>query len=406
MIVLQFYLDGSGSGIYVQNEARELMALGHEVLVVAPDVRVDTGRPFPTSTVLFRQPASGPVACWHNVPYFTTHHASALRFVDLSDAQLAHYVTMWRNVLRYQIDAFQPDVIHAHHASVVASILSEQRIPYVITLHGTDLLGLADEPRLRPIALKGVQGAFRLISISSWVTKEAIAAFGLLAERFELIPNGYDETVFYPRPGKPELTLAKYGVALSPSAIVGFVGRLTHFKGVDLLIRAARVYTRHIAGVLTLIAGHGHLRAELEAFAHELAIPNIHFLGALSQEEVAEIFSISDVSVVPSRHEPFGLVAIEALACGVPVVATRGGGLPDFIDDRVGVLVPVDDWQALGEAIAAELKAQSKDSKGTLGASYARENFTWKRSVRRMAALMQSAMHTCHPYTVPPYTAT
>lgn len=392
LIVLQFYLDGSGSGIYVQNEAREMLALGHDVWVVAPNVRVDVSRPFHTSTVLFMQPMSGPMTCDHDVPYFTTHPVSAVRFVDLADAQLEHYISLWRLVLKQQIEAFRPDVIHCHHASVAASILSEQAIPYVITLHGTDLIGFKTDPRLRESALKGVMGAYRLISISNWVTEEAISVLGVSADRFELIHNGYNEALFYPLPVSPGAILAKHYLEGSPSAIVCFAGRLAHFKGIDLLIRAATLYEQRVPGVLTLIVGHGHLRAELETLAAELDVQGIRFLGALGQKEVAELYTIADVSVVPSRHEPFGLVALEALACGTPVVGTCGGGLPDFIDDRVGRLVPLEDWQALGEAIAGEILAQTKASKGVFAARYAREGFSWKRSVPRMATLMQSAI--------------
>ena len=82
------------------------------------------------------------------------------------------------------------------------------------------------------------------------------------------------------------------------------------------------------------------------------------FLGNRPQEKLKEIYNIADCSCVPSRREPFGLVAIEAMACGAPVVATNEGGLPDFVKEDVGRLVNVEDSKALAETITKILKGE------------------------------------------------
>jgi glycosyltransferase involved in cell wall biosynthesis len=94
----------------------------------------------------------------------------------------------------------------------------------------------------------------------------------------------------------------------------------------------------------------------------ELKLKNIHFLGHKSQDDVA--YNVADVSVVPSRVEPFGLVAIEAMACGTPVVATNAGGLPDFVTEEVGILVKMDDHEGLAYAILEEIRANAELTKG------------------------------------------
>jgi glycosyltransferase involved in cell wall biosynthesis len=106
---------------------------------------------------------------------------------------------------------------------------------------------------------------------------------------------------------------------------------------------------------------------------------------------VADLYNIADVSVVPSRVEPFGLVAIEAMACGTPVVATNEGGLPDFVDARVGTLVDVDDAKALADAIVGEVQSKSKSSKGSFAARYALEGFSWSMQVDKMISIYQEA---------------
>jgi glycosyltransferase involved in cell wall biosynthesis len=110
----------------------------------------------------------------------------------------------------------------------------------------------------------------------------------------------------------------------------------------------------------------------LRAQAEQLDLKGVHFLGHQAQTDVAELFNVSDVSTGPSRVEPFGLVAVEALACGTPVVPTNEGGLPDFVDERLGTLVDVGDTPGLAKAIANEIKAATK---GPFGSDYALKDF-------------------------------
>jgi glycosyltransferase involved in cell wall biosynthesis len=124
----------------------------------------------------------------------------------------------------------------------------------------------------------------------------------------------------------------------------------------------------------------------------DLDLQNVYFLGHQVQTTVARIYNIADVSVVPSRVEPFGLVAVEALACGTPVVATNEGGLPDFINDQVGALVPVGNHQALAKAIINEINNATKNTKGDFASRYALEGFSWSGQVMKMVKLYESVL--------------
>jgi glycosyltransferase involved in cell wall biosynthesis len=147
-----------------------------------------------------------------------------------------------------------------------------------------------------------------------------------------------------------------------------------------------------LGDVVTLIIGDGALRLQLEAQADQLDLHGVYFLGHQPQPDVAEVLNSADVSTVPSRIEPFGLVAVEALACGTPVVATNEGGLPDFVDERVGALVDVDDSAVLAEAIINEIRSKSKATKGPFAAAYALKDFSWSGQVDKMIAIYQEAI--------------
>lgn len=392
LIPTQFFIDGSGSGIYVQNIAREFQSMGHEVLVISAENASVTGKSYPVSSIIFNPKGGKDVDLDFNVPYFTTHPQSNQTFYALTADQYTSYVRVLGEHLRREIEAFKPDVVHCQHASIFASHLAEMNIPYAITIHGTDLMGFKKEPRFHDAVLRGVKGAWRLISISNQVTADTMATFSMGKDRIVLMHNGYDERLFYPRNVTRKEVLARYGIDHEPPALVSFVGKLAHFKGIDVLMRAAVLYEKKIPGAITLIVGQGQLRGELEAQVKALGLNGVHFLGHQTQDAVADIYSVADVSTVPSRQEPFGLVAIEALACGTPVVGTNGGGLPDFIDDRVGKLVPLEDATALGETIAHEIQSSSKKTKGPYAAAYAREGFSWRVPVAKMLAIFEEAI--------------
>jgi len=391
LIPTQFFLDGSGSGIYVQNIAREFINLGHEVKILAADNSPVEGKPFPVRTIIFDPKGVGGDLPF-NVPYFTTHPSSNQTFAALTDPQFKQYVDVLGSVLKGEVETFKPDVIHCQHASIFAYHLAKLGVPYCITLHGTDLMGFKEQPRFKDYVLEGVNGAYRLISISKQVTEETKTLFDISASKITLIHNGYDDRLFYPRQVTRSDVLKKYGITGNVPALVSFVGKLAHFKGIDVLINAAGVYEKEIPGIITVIVGQGQLRDALEKQVKELGLSGVRFLGHQNQDAVAEIYSAADVSTVPSRVEPFGLVAIEALACGTPVVASNGGGLPDFIDDKVGRLVTMEDAQALARAIVEEIESNAKESKGQYAAKYAKEGFSWRIPVQKMADLLGEAV--------------
>ena len=164
-----------------------------------------------------------------------------------------------------------------------------------------------------------------------------------------------------------------------------FAGKLADFKGADVLLDAAALYEREDPGLATVLVGDGELRGDLEARASRLGLSRVRFLGHRPQTELARWFQAADVAVFPSRREPFGLVAIEAMACGTPVVATNEGGLPDFVTPDVGTLVPVDDAAALAAAVRRE--AEAKETRGPAAARRAAAEHSWRSRVAQTVSV-------------------
>jgi glycosyltransferase involved in cell wall biosynthesis len=388
-----FPLQGSGSGIYTLNVASRLLAAGHEVMAIVPDHAPVNEYPFSVQTILFHPAEGGDAELDFDFPCFTTHPRSTTTFYELTDAQISAYVEAWRHHFRRAIAAFQPDIIHAQHVWVASFVAHETGLPYVVTCHGTDLMGFEKGPRYRELARTAAAGASTVIAVSRQVRSRAIETYGLPEEQVSLVWNGFDADVFriLPDAGKAAV-LSELGLREGDEPLVVFVGKFTEFKGIDVLLRAAAIYEGALPGIRTILVGDGALREEMEALQRRLRLRGVHFAGHRAQPQVARLFNAADVAVVPSRVEPFGLVAVEALACGTPVVATNEGGLPDFIHDEVGALVPVDDPGRLAEAIMDEIRLDTKRTKGPRANRHAFDSFTWEAQVARMIQLYEQAL--------------
>ena len=131
---------------------------------------------------------------------------------------------------------------------------------------------------------------------------------------------------------------------------------------------------------------------ELEKLKDFLKLKRTFFLGHLNQDQLVDLYNIADVSTVPSRSEPFGLVAIEALACGTPVIGTNQGGLPDFINEDIGTLVDVEDDIALAEAIMNELVRPDKKERRKRAHEYAVNNFSWENTIKEVEKIYREAI--------------
>jgi glycosyltransferase involved in cell wall biosynthesis len=392
-----FPLQGSGSGIYTLNVAQELVRLGHEVLVIVPDHEASPpgDYPFQVEVILFDNGGNSAVAeVDFNFPCFTTHPRSVQTFYDLTDTQMSTYVDVWRNHIHEAAESFGAEIVHAHHVWVTSFVAAELGLPFVTSVHGTDLMGFRKGPRYQPMALEAARDAFGLIAISRQVAADTQATYGVSEQKIHLIWNGFDTAIFKVLPEiSKAAVLADYGLTgIDDDPLVSFVGKFTDFKGIDVLLRAAAIYEEAIPGVQTVLVGHGQLWDDMHLLREELSLKGIHFLGHQPQPRVARIYNAADVSIVPSRIEPFGLVAIEALACGTPVVATNKGGLPDFINTQVGTLVPVDDPQALANAIIKEINEGTKNTKGVYASQYALANFSWAQQVAKMVDLYEQAL--------------
>ena len=340
LLVNHFPLTGSGSGVYTQNIANSLVKLGHEVAVIFPEnQKCYHDNNFIEKPVYFTgadaQFAKASNALSFNFPCFTTHPRSLTTFEDLTEVELKMYIDAFRGAIREAVRSFNPDVIHCGHIWILASIAAEFGVPVVITSHGTDLMGIQNSPRFADFATTAAKKSKAIISISKGNFELLEKVLPEYKDKFHLILNGYNPDVFYPDKVSKAQVLRGFGIDERYKKIVSFAGKFAHFKGIDVLLYANSIYDRD--DVATILAGDGELFDEMSALKDELGLKNTFFVHNQPHSKLRELYSAADVSVVCSRNEPFGLVAIEAGACAAPVVASKSGGLLDIIDDKTGL---------------------------------------------------------------------
>ena len=363
-------------------------------------------------------------------------------FAMLDDTDYEHQVAVWRSLLD---SVGRPDLYHVHHLTHVNDAILDAT-PTIVHLHGTELKMLeairdgapkswshASKWQQRLVA--AARRADRLVSISPRERDLACELFGVEPDSIDVMPNGVDLRHFSVDPSPPEHRLALWNRWLvddprgwdesglpgsvryaardvhrafhhpstaEPLPVMLFVGRFLGFKRVPLLIRAygqARAILGPSAPPLVIWGGypdewegeHPH------SVATSLGVDGVFFTGWRGHDDLAAALNCADVFVAPSVDEPFGQVYLEAMAAGLPVIATNSGGPPSFVNTDStrlnGWLVTPDDQDDLAAAIVtASSDATERQQRGRWGRQTIERDFDWQRIAQRFEEIYSTTI--------------
>ncbi|MEW5872414.1 MAG: glycosyltransferase [Chloroflexota bacterium] len=301
------------------------------------------------------------------------------------------------------------DVIHSHYwmSGIVARDLQVAwNVPIIHMFHTLGLMkqrvARAPEEVEGDYRLAGERAVLRLAQRVVAATPAEVAQLQWLYQadtrKVVVIPPGVDVSRFYPIPADE----AKEYIGVPPcERMLLFVGRIEPLKGLDTLIQAIGLMQQQGVKVCLVVIGGepeggtapatGSEMERLQAMRQAAGVTDlVTFLGKRGQDTLPYYYSAAEVVVMPSHYESFGMVALEAMACGAPVVASQVGGLAFLVQDGVnGFTVPVDDPQALAERLAQVLQDRELRERLSLQAVQAAQAYAWEKIAERVARLYE-----------------
>lgn len=353
------YPSYGGSGVVATELALALAGRGHNVHLIAyePPVR-----------------------------YMDSQHPVTLHVVDVPQYPLFKYppyllalANKIAEVARYH----KLDVLHVHYAiphataGVLARAMLGNKLPLITTLHGTDITLLGDDPSFYDVIEFSMNQSDILTAVSGSLRRETEQRFRLQVP-IETIYNFVNPAVYHPGAGKE---CRKYTVSREKKIVI----HVSNFRAVKRVPLVVEIFARaagNLDGAELWLVGDGPDSGEARRQAVRWGVDGrVRFWG--KQERPEQWIACADVMLLPSRQESFGLVALEAMACGVPVVATRTGGLPEVvIHGETGLLHDVDDVEGMAASVRKILMDPAlRRRMGDAGRRRAMENFSSEQIV-------------------------
>lgn len=390
-----------GQGVYIKYLSRALMELGHTVDVVS-------GPPYPElveGVGLHMLP---------NLDLYNPDHlfkpasprdlfkspVNLYEFLDVSSGGFPEPFTFGiRTYNHFRRERPRYDIVHDNQC-LSYGILGLPRLgfPTVATIHHPITVDRDTEINSSPSLIKKIQ-AWRwysflgmqkrvsrrlshIITVSECSKRDISRDFKASIRRFRVVPNGINTDFFYPL---PEVKRSDDQVLVTNSAD-------TPLKGLRYLLEAvASIRKRRKIG-LTVI-GTPKKKGVIEGLVKQLGIGDcVRFTGRIEYEEFASYYARTTMAVIPSLYEGFGMPAGEAMACGVPVISTVGGALPEVVGDA-GILVPPADSKALEKAIVALLdNPERRRLLGKAGLRRVKDSFTWRHAAEKTVDVYREAI--------------
>ncbi|PIC87805.1 N-acetyl-alpha-D-glucosaminyl L-malate synthase BshA [Sporosarcina sp. P20a] len=300
----------------------------------------------------------------HEMHYITS--SKPFRFLDIHPNIHFHEVTIegyavfkyppydiaLANRIAQVIESEQLDLLHVHYAvphaisAVLAKDMAQSSIGIITTLHGTDVTILGHDPALKNTLSYGINKSDRVTAVSRSLRNETIELLQPTTE-IRTIYNFIDEEKYYPR--EVGHLREELGIAADEKVLI-HISNFRKVKRIPDIIESFRLLDPQHKAKLLLV-GEGPEKFDLEKYVEDNGLQDdILFLG--KRDDLPELLSISDVMLLLSEKEAFGLVLLEAFACGVPAVANAIGGIPEVVEDGVnGFLVELGDVQAVANRV-------------------------------------------------------
>jgi len=318
-----------GSGVVATELAKILAIKGHKIhmLSYAKPARLDTL----DSNISYHEVAINAYPLFEYPPYALALASQMVNLIEFEDLDLLH--------VHYALP-------HATSAYLAKQIMAEKgiQVPVVTTLHGTDITLVGSDPSYKHVVEFSINKSDGVTAVSDYLKQETYNRFDITKD-IEVIPNFIDLERFK----KSNKSHFKKAICPNGEKVVVHVSNFRKVKRVPEVITVFDRILKHGIEAKLLLVGDGPERQRTEQQCRDLGIcEHVRFLGKLDQVE--EVLSIADLFMIPSGSETFGLAALEAMSCSVPVISSDVGGLPEVnIQGETGFLCHLDDIDCMAE---------------------------------------------------------
>lgn len=289
-------------------------------------------------------------------------------------------------------------IVHAHGHPYLTSLLAAKLAkwyskPFVLTQHNTfieydNFFNVVERLNDLAVGKQTLRDADKIIAVSN-ATKDYVLSLGAKPNKVTVLHNGVDLVKFRPIEGKRQEMRQKLGIA-QDAVVVLTVRRLVYKNGIDTLIDSANIAVKKNPRIVFVAVGKGPDSNSVKLKIEQLGIEkNFRLAGFVSDEDLPSYYNVADVFVLPSKSgEGLPLVALEAMACGLPVIATNVGGIKEIMIKDYGKLVPPNEPELLAEAIL-EFAENDFSSRGGELRAVAEERFGWDANVEQLAEIYE-----------------
>lgn len=390
-----------GQGVYLKCLSRALKAAGHQVDVIS-------GEPYPQldpGIRLIKLPGLNLFAADNHLTAIRPKHllswSDTFEWLSMATGGFPEPYAYGRRVAAYlRRNRHRYDLVHDNQCLSWGTASIQQQLPLLTTIHHPITwdrqIALAHAENWKHQLLirrwhhfltmqgKVARRLQHIVTVSERSRQDICRAFSIDPKRIHVIHNGIDTEVFYPEPS----------IARNPWQLITTASADQPLKGTQHLIPAfAELCQRHPRLTLVFIGKPkpgGPTEKLIEA--HRVA-DRIRFVHGISDDDIRHLYASSAIAVVPSEYEGFGFPAGEAMACGLPVVSTDGGALPEVVGDAASV-VPVGNPSALAGAIEELLNNPAmRENLARAGATRIRSQFTWPQAAQQMSNLYQQIIN-------------
>ena len=325
-------------------------------------------------------------------------YSKELRFIETDDDLRIDFTgnygpglidEIWKYAMVSEIIAQknQFDIIHAHDWLAYPAGMAAKRVsgkPLVIHVHATDFdrSGGSVNPRVYAIEREGMEMADKIIAVSKLTKTTIVEKYGISPDKVIVVYNAvepvFEETTSFPEKGINE-------------KIVTFLGRITLQKGPEYFIEAANLILKKMNNVRFVMAGSGDLMNSMITRVAELGISDhFHFTGFLKGSDVTQMLKMTDVFVMPSVSEPFGIVPLEAMQSKVPVIISKQSGVAEILENTI----KIDFWDtyAMADAIYALLNYQALSDHFRERGKNEVDNLKWIHSANKVIDVYKSVL--------------